>query len=113
MNRRAVFMSWKTNSSPKSLTQQLATPFLMVNQVGANTEVVFHGDSLVHDKSGDLVLCAPSFDESLLVWDSDSTEIAIAVPSIENRPVRDIHDALVTGIRDYFRKTGAFSEVIR
>jgi len=96
----------------KEICDRFDTPFLLVNQVGANTEVVFDGDSRVHDKTGNLVLCAPSFEESLLVWDSDATEITEPPSSADNRPVREIHDALITGIRDYFRKTGAFSKVL-
>lgn len=100
----------------KEIGERFDTPFLLVNQVGANTEVVFDGDSRVHDKTGDLVLCAPSFEESLLIWDSRSKGITVPTPkpesSPENRDISDIHDALVMGIRDYFRKTGAFSKVL-
>ncbi len=81
-------------------------PFVLVNQVGANTEIVFDGDSRVHAADGTRILCAPSFDESLLVWDSE----AEAAPCpVQHEPTADLHDALVLGIRDYYRKTGAFS----
>src|SRR5690606_36712771 len=44
-------------------------PFVLVNQVGANTELLFDGDSRVHAADGTRLLCAPSFEEALLVWD--------------------------------------------
>ena len=39
-------------------------PFVHVNQVGANTEIVFDGDSRVHAADGTRILCAPSFEEA-------------------------------------------------
>lgn len=87
-------------------------PFVLVNQVGANTELIFDGDSRVHDATGRLVLCAPSFDEALLHWDTESGPVGPhAVPASGSR-IADIHDALVLGIRDYVGKTGAFDRAL-
>ncbi len=90
--------------------QEHNLPFIYVNQVGANTEIVFDGDSRVHDAAGHLILSAPSFEEALLVWDmaAASTPIAVAGQS----EVAQLHDALVMGIRDYFEKTDAFSRAL-
>ena len=84
-------------------------PFVYVNQVGANTELIFDGDSRVHDAAGTLVLNAKSFEEDLISW-----EMGTAPPPVAYRRSRieNIHDALVTGIRDYFEKTGAFTSAL-
>ncbi|MEM1042473.1 MAG: NAD+ synthase [Bacteroidota bacterium] len=79
--------------------------FVLVNQVGANTEILFDGDSRVHDSRGTRILCAPSFEEALLVWD---TEAETGPCPMQHDPITDLHDALVMGIRDYYEKTGAF-----
>ena len=82
-------------------------PFVYVNQVGANTELVFDGDSRVHAADGRIVCRAAPFEEDFLVWDiaqtapSDGQELGA-----EPAPVAQIHDALVLGIADYVRKTG-------
>ncbi len=86
-------------------------PFAYVNQVGANTELVFDGDSRVHSADGALRLRAPSFREAMLLWDTDGP-----APDPEHAPEQDetaaIHDALVLGIRDYVEKTAVFDKAL-
>ena len=84
-------------------------PFLICNQVGANTEIIYDGDSRVHAADGTQVECAASFEEDLLVWD---TEALTEACTTDRNPVADLHDALVLGIRDYYEKTGIFDKVI-
>ncbi len=84
-------------------------PFVLVNQVGANTEVVFDGDSRVHGADGRLLVCAPSFEESLVTWDTDATYPACNVAYTEPE---ELHHAVTLGISDYFHKTGAFSKAL-
>ncbi|MDX1545453.1 MAG: NAD+ synthase [Rhodothermales bacterium] len=84
-------------------------PFVLVNQVGANTEIIFDGDSRVHAADGTRLCCAPSFEEHLMVWDTG--EDTGPCP-LEHDDAEDLHDALALGIRDYFRKTGAFTKAV-
>jgi NAD+ synthase (glutamine-hydrolysing) len=84
-------------------------PFLLCNQVGANTEIIYDGDSRVHAADGTQVECAASFEEDLLVWD---TETPAEACTTDRNEVADLHDALVLGIRDYYEKTGIFDKVI-
>jgi len=84
-------------------------PFVLVNQVGANTEILFDGDSRVHAADGTRIRCAPSFEESLLVWD---TEAETGPCPMKHETTTDLHDALVMGIRDYFDKTGVFPKAL-
>ena len=113
-------------------------PMLYCNAVGAQTEIVFDGGSLVFDSSGRIVHELASFEEdSLLVdtselsTDASGTRVIEAVPLLEEdmrvARVKDperiipyltssenmgqIRSALVMGIRDYFHKMG-FSKAI-
>ncbi len=84
-------------------------PFVLVNQVGANTELIFDGDSRVHGADGECLLQAPLFEETLLVWDIDASYPACPP---RNAYVENLHDALVLGIRDYFDKTRSFDKTL-
>ena len=104
----------------EALCREHERPFLLCNLVGASTEVVFDGDSRVHDDQGTLLACAAPFEESLVHVDvsGEGEEEASITASAE--PARDadrsdlhgLHDALVTGIRDYVRKTDGFENVL-
>ena len=88
-------------------------PLLYVNQVGAQTEIIFDGGSLVYDKEGNLLDEMPYFKEFLKTYTLIGKHIEGYTP-VEHRPVPDtaqIHDALVMGIQDYFRKSG-FSKAV-
>jgi len=80
-------------------------PLVYVNQVGANTEIIFDGNSTVFNAHGEVVAKAESFAESLIVAEvpclQEKTVDLVAEPKIER-----IHKALVLGIRDYFAKSG-------
>jgi len=81
-------------------------PVFYVNHVGAQTELIFDGGSMVIDKSGKVLSELKYFGEDLQVF--DPTLNAIRHPS---SVISLIHDALVLGIRDYFSKMG-FSKAI-
>ena len=88
--------------------QEHAIPFVYVNQVGANTELIFDGDSRVHNAKGELIALAGTFQEDLLIWDEGAS---VRVRKTEGG-IAAIHDALVCGVKDYFEKTGAFSKAL-
>lgn len=93
----------------ETICDRYQLPFVLVNQVGANTEVLFDGDSRVHAPDGSLLRCAPSFEEALLVWDTSNSEVFD--PS-DHDPIEDLNKALVMGIRDYVHKTGIFEKAL-
>ncbi|GIV61472.1 MAG: NAD+ synthase [Rhodothermaceae bacterium] len=97
------------NAVVTAICREHGVPFVLVNQVGANTEVIFDGDSRVHAADGTRLLCAPSFREALLYWDLGTQP---GPCSLAHDMTADLHDALVLGIRDYFEKTGAFAKAI-
>lgn len=82
-------------------------PLIGSNQTGANTELIFDGASMIINRNGEICHRLPFFEEEIrtfefeeLLSDPTSSEEYI------NDPVQLIHKALVTGIRDYFYKTG-------
>jgi NAD+ synthase (glutamine-hydrolysing) len=79
-------------------------PFVFVNQVGGNDELVFDGRSMAFDRQGRPQLALRPFEEeiALVVTGSDGADRNYA----EIDPVESIHDALVLGVRDYVRKCG-------
>ena len=84
-------------------------PVLFVNQVGGNDSLIFDGSSMVIAPDGRIVAQAKSFEEDLVIFDSDAMQgdmheqIAAGTPSA--------YAALVLGTRDYVRKCG-FSKVV-
>lgn len=83
-------------------------PLLYVNQVGAQTEIVFDGGSLVFDENGGLLDEMKYFAEDLRIYDfadGKITDLKPITPS-DTPDIELIHQALVLGIKDYFNKSG-------
>jgi NAD+ synthase (glutamine-hydrolysing) len=79
-------------------------PIVYVNHIGAQTELIFDGGSMVMNKKGEITKQLAFFEEDLQIWDSEVKSQVIkdrAADSIER-----IRQALVIGIRDYFGKLG-------
>lgn len=112
-------------------------PLVYCNAVGAQTEIVFDGGSLVYDAEGNLLKELPYFEEAFCVMDfevvkkqtqqynrdsrrgilSKETDKEMRVSKIDDpdkiidfltaeNNIRQIHQALILGIRDYFQKMG-------
>ncbi|MFH1865382.1 MAG: NAD+ synthase, partial [Candidatus Eisenbacteria bacterium] len=78
-------------------------PFILVNQVGGNDELVFDGHSMMVGADGALVEYLPGFEEGVRVVDTASTS---GTEFVAENPVAAVHDALVLGLRDYAAKCG-------
>nr|MDA3928835.1 NAD+ synthase [Prolixibacteraceae bacterium] len=79
-------------------------PIVYVNQVGAQTELIFDGGSMVINNDGNVEQELAYFKEDFRIVDIDDfpeKNIQKHFPTIEK-----IHDALVCGIKDYFGKIG-------
>ena len=80
-------------------------PIIYVNQIGAQTELIFDGGSLFVDQDGKVVREMAYFSPDFAIIDTaDQTSNHKIQP--ETTTIATIHDALVLGISDYFRKTG-------
>ncbi|MEM8558519.1 MAG: NAD+ synthase [Bacteroidota bacterium] len=123
------------SASPFSMTKQATRrqilvdacrehglPFVFVNQVGANTEIIFDGDSRVLDANGAPLVTLASFEEGYAVWEwTSAAENGTTSPRQNGHTaeqphseasIADLHDALVLGIRDYFAKTPVFAKTL-
>jgi NAD+ synthase (glutamine-hydrolysing) len=92
-------------------------PLFYVNHVGAQTELIFDGGSLVFDNTGKLVDELPYFEESVTYYVLENKSgVALQQPSTvkEKREsnIEQIHQALILGIRDYFYKSGFSSAIL-
>jgi NAD+ synthase (glutamine-hydrolysing) len=92
----------------ESYVRQVHRPFIFVNQVGGNDELVFDGNSFAVDAEGRLLAQAKSFEEDLIVVDTESKGSAVWR---QREDIEDVHDALVLGLRDYARRCG-FEKVL-
>lgn len=83
--------------------KRYALPLVYANQVGANTEIIFDGNSKILHPDGSLLALLPAFDECVQTFDLNSNA---AVVVADQDKIEKIHRALIVGIKDYFRKSG-------
>lgn len=84
-------------------------PFVYVNQVGGNDELIFDGHSLAVNEQGELLAIGAGFKEDIRTFDLDTPGPAITYcPEDE---IASVYHALVLGLRDYVHKSG-FSRAI-
>ncbi len=82
-------------------------PVFMVNQVGAQDELIFEGGSLVVNQHGILYDSLKLFEEDFEMYDlQDIMSGEIRPVNKEPDRIQKIHDALVLGLKDYFEKAG-------
>ena len=85
-------------------------PFIYVNQIGGNDDLLFDGRSMCLDRRGEPLATLQPFSEQVQTIESDQPGIAGSyVPQEE---IASVHDALVMGLRDYMCKTGFSRAVI-
>ncbi len=83
-------------------------PVFYVNQVGAQTELIFEGGSLVVNPRGEIVAELKRFEED--VRDFVLEEVMTTAKSVKvsdpDDYIPEVYDALVLGLKDYFGKLG-------
>ncbi|GAA4585712.1 NAD(+) synthase [Rubritalea spongiae] len=80
------------------------TPIIYCNAVGMNEQLVFDGNSLILDESGNEIANLPGFKACYKVVDLDTK--GNGAPKPRSKDIKDINDALELGIKDYVKKTG-------
>ncbi|MFH1076966.1 MAG: NAD+ synthase [Pseudomonadota bacterium] len=93
----------------KRRVERHGIPFLFVNQVGGNDELVFDGQSMYINRNGELAMALPAFEEHIAVIDTLASNAPL--PYIILDEVESLFKALVLGLRDYVHKCG-FSQVV-
>lgn len=81
-------------------------PFFYVNHCGAQTELIFDGGSLVMSPDGQVFDELPYFQTALRVYQLDEVVKGGRQQPQPKEKIALIHDAIVLGLRDYFRKLG-------
>lgn len=93
-----------------------AAPLLYLNQVGAHTDIIFDGRSIVLSPTGELVDLMPSFAEAVNYYEINDrnavTPLQPADPVHHPLDTPLIHQALLLGLRDYFEKSGFTKAVV-
>jgi len=78
-------------------------PFIFVNQVGGNDELIFDGRSMYIDRNGNLIEIFPSFEEHLQTIDLTTGK---PKPFVPEDKIVSVYKALVLGLKDYMKKCG-------
>ncbi|MGC8551761.1 MAG: NAD+ synthase [Phycisphaerae bacterium] len=90
--------------------QRWKLPVVYVNQVGANDELIFDGNSMAVDANGRMLAQAKDFQEDIVTFDlpARDTNQELLEP---RQGIESLHAALVMGLRDYAGKCG-FAKVV-
>ena len=83
----------------KSLSKKYDCTFTYVNQVGAQDELIFDGQSFHLEKAGEKLLSLKTFEEEICLANKAKAK------SIKNKN-EEIFKSLVLGINEYFKKSG-------
>ncbi len=89
-------------------------PLIMVNQVGAQTHLIFDGGSMAFASNGYIDTALPFFEEAVKIVNTNNlfinraSEDRLVIPE----KMSLIHDALIIGVRDYFQKMGFKNAII-
>lgn len=87
-------------------------PMFYANQVGAYTEIMFDGGSLVLSPDGKVFDELPYFEDCIRYYDLDDVIKGGKHLEQPKAKVTLIHDSLLMGIRDYFRKSGLKTAIL-
>ncbi|MFW5782688.1 MAG: NAD+ synthase [Candidatus Muiribacteriaceae bacterium] len=84
-------------------------PFIYVNAVGGNDDLVFDGNSMYLGRDGSLQeVCEPCIEHSIDI----NTEKHTPMRPIFSDGIDSVYLALILGIKDYYRKTGLKKAVL-
>jgi NAD+ synthase (glutamine-hydrolysing) len=110
------FSASRTEMRNRVFTEKAAKhklPIIVCNQVGANTELIFEGGSMVINPSGEIYDSLNSFEPDFRTYrleDIINSE-PVQSPGGDKR-IQLIYDALVLGTRDYFSKMNFRSAIL-
>jgi len=92
----------------ENVTTKCKAPLFYLNTLGANTDLIFDGGSIVMDNNSSIINEMEYFTEGMSVYEL-GTDKKVKVlkgpaPKAEHDPAEFIYHALVLGIKDYFGK---------
>ena len=85
--------------------KKYAVPIIYVNQVGAQTELIFDGGSMFIDQYGKVISEMAYFKPDFTTIDTNDLPV---IPKLQpdTETIEKIYTALILGIQDYFAKNG-------
>src|SRR6266581_1401081 len=92
-----------------ALARAYQRPICYCNAVGGNDQLVFDGNSIAVNASGELIAQLPGFREEEAIVDTDATSV---IEFRENKTTEELFAALSLGLRDYLRKCNFKSAVL-
>lgn len=95
-------------------------PFIYVNQIGGNDELIFDGGSMAINAGGSAIHRGAFFREEVVTVDTGAALFGLDVIAPKGQAdvtskadeIADVHEALVLGIRDYMHKCGFAQAVV-
>ncbi len=90
----------------KANVSKYKIPMFYTNHVGAQTELIFDGGSLVVSPNGKVHRELPYFKEAMEIFDLDEVLAGEQHSEQPKDDIVEIHDAIICGIKDYFGKLG-------
>jgi NAD+ synthase (glutamine-hydrolysing) len=114
INISASPFNYNQDKTRKHLLNKMAKknkiPFIYLNQVGGQTELIFDGGSMVVGEDGSIKKQMLFFEEDFLIVESQEINESPKI-EIEKTPIEHIYNALILGIKDYFNKLN-FSKAV-
>ena len=104
------FDKYKINQRKKVIEDRISEvrlPFVYVNQVGGQDELVFDGSSLVMNADKEIIYRSPQWEEDRAIIEFDQKEKKFLSQNFVNNDLtnlENIYMATVTGLRDYVLK---------
>lgn len=87
-----------------ALARKYGKNIFTVNHTGANTSIIFDGNSSVYNFKGELIHQLKDFEEDFLIADTHHLGNSPFQPMATPEKIALIHKALVYGLKDYFSK---------
>ena len=92
-----------------ALARAYRRPICYCNAVGGNDQLVFDGNSIAVNASGELIAQLPGFREEEAIVDTESPSV---IEFREGKTTEELFSALSLGLRDYLRKCNFKSAVL-
>ncbi len=107
-----TFQKFKLRNKISSFAARyLQVPLIYINQVGANDELIFDGNSFIINKNGSKIKQLRSFSEDTSSWDiNENLNLVDEKKTLSE--ISSVFDALVLGVKDYAKKCGFRSALI-
>jgi NAD+ synthetase len=102
---------WQTRRKlGQHIVDRFKLPFVLVNQVGGNDDLLFDGHSFALSASGEVIAQAKGFEEDLIVVDLEQGKGDVRpTPECDEE---EMFRGLVMGVRDYLNKCGYSKAVV-